>query len=157
MSTPRAGLFEILADCRVPFVVIGGHAVNYHGHVRATEDHDIVFLRNAESESALLEACRRVNAAWVSDEIDASTGLERLVPVSAGYIRNEHLMMLWTEYGYLDVYDYVPGHPDVDVQALFDTAEELNGIRFVSLKWLLAMKRAGGRPKDLADIEELTA
>jgi len=36
----------------VPYVIIGGHAVTYHGYVRATEDTDIVFRRTLESESA---------------------------------------------------------------------------------------------------------
>jgi len=34
-------VFEILSHLQkhgVPFVLIGGHAVNYHGYVRSTED-----------------------------------------------------------------------------------------------------------------------
>src|SRR5258708_38438936 len=30
--------FELLARARVSFVIIGGHAVNFHGYVRTTED-----------------------------------------------------------------------------------------------------------------------
>lgn len=155
MATPKADLFEILIDCRVPFVVIGGHAVSYHGYVRATEDHDIVFLRSPESEAALFEACRKLKAAWISDEIDPATGMERLVNVSFAYIQREHLMMLWTECGYLDIYDHIPGFPTEDVSQLFESAELLKGIRFVSLDWLRRMKRASGRPQDLKDLEHL--
>ncbi len=155
MDPPIAGIFEVLAACRVPFVVIGGHAVSYHGYIRATEDHDIVFLRSPESESALLKACTKLNAAWISDEIDTSTGLERLVPVSLSYLQSSHLMMLWTDRGYLDIYDYIPGFPEKEVGQLFESAELLHGIRFVSLHWLRRMKQAAGRPKDLADLEQL--
>lgn len=155
MNTPFVGVFDILTACRVPFVVIGGHAVNYHGYIRATEDHDIVFLRSPQSEAALYETCRKLNAAWIADEIDASTGLERLVPVSLSYVRATHLIMLFTDLGYLDIYDYIPGFPEEDVTQLFDSAEVLNEIRFVSLDWLRKMKQAAGRPKDLADLEHL--
>ena len=45
MDTAAANVFEVLTRYGVPFVVIGGHAVNYHGYIRATEDRDIVLLR----------------------------------------------------------------------------------------------------------------
>lgn len=33
-------IFELLAHAQVPFAIIGGHAVNFHGCVRTTEDAD---------------------------------------------------------------------------------------------------------------------
>ena len=152
MNTEPANVFEVLARYGVPFVVVVGHAVNYHGYIRATEDHDIVLLRDPKSETALLRACREMNAAWISDEIDPNTGIERLVPVSLEYIQKERLMMLWTDRGYLDVFDYIPGLPDEPVEALFRTSEELDHIRFVSLEWLRKMKKSAGRAKDLDDL-----
>lgn len=35
-------LLDVLSSHDVPFVVIGGHAVTFHGFVRATEDTDVV-------------------------------------------------------------------------------------------------------------------
>jgi 8-oxo-dGTP pyrophosphatase MutT (NUDIX family) len=35
--------------------------------------------------------------------------------------------------GYLDLFDHVPGFPDVAVETLIESACELNGIRYVSL------------------------
>lgn len=157
MDTDATDVFSVLTRHRVPFVVIGGHAVCFHGYIRATEDHDVVFLRTPESELALLQACRDLNAAWISDEIDASTGIERLVPVSLAYIRAENLMMLCTDLGYLDVFDYIPGFPNEPVEQLFRSSEELDGIRYVSLHWLCKMKRASGRLRDLDDLENLGA
>ena len=46
-------LIEALSRHNVPFVVIGGYAVVYHGYVRATEDVDIVFDRSHDSELSL--------------------------------------------------------------------------------------------------------
>ena len=45
-------LIDVLIKHDVPLVIIGGHAVGYHGYVRATEDTDVVFLRSAEAEAA---------------------------------------------------------------------------------------------------------
>ena len=46
---------ETMATANVPFVIIGGHAVNYHGYPRATQDVDIIFKRSDESVKALYE------------------------------------------------------------------------------------------------------
>jgi hypothetical protein len=150
--------FELLASlarARVPFVIIGGHAVNFHGYVRTTEDTDIIFHRTAESEGALLHVLQSIRACWISNEKDTQTGLERLVPVTAAYLRSEHLMMLWTDLGFLDIYDFVPGFPDIPVQELFTDSVALGELRFVSLSWLRKLKASAGRHKDLDDLEHL--
>lgn len=148
-------LIDVLAKHEVPFVIIGGHAVTYHGFVRATEDTDIVIKRTADSERALLAALIEVNARWISDEIDSETGIERTIPVSLGYIRASRLMMLVTDFGFLDIFDYIPGYPAEDVEQLFASAAESQGRRFASLSWLRKMKLATGRAKDQLDLENL--
>ena len=52
-------LLEILTRHDVPLVVIGGHAVVFHGWVRATEDLDIVWLRSplAETTTTSSQCC----------------------------------------------------------------------------------------------------
>jgi hypothetical protein len=148
-------LLTALARAGVPFVIIGGHAVNFHGYVRTTEDADIVFDRTAASEAALLQFLQSIRACWISNERDPQTELERLVAVSAAYVRTEHLMMLWTDLGFLDIYDFVPGFPDTPVQELFADAVALGELRFVSLSWLRKLKARAGRHKDLDDLEHL--
>jgi hypothetical protein len=50
-------LDEISAARRLPFLVIGGHAVNAHGYSRVTQDLDILVARERRSEwCAALEA-----------------------------------------------------------------------------------------------------
>jgi hypothetical protein len=44
-------IFHTLAAAGIPFVIIGGHAVNFHGYIRTTEDADIVFRRTPEGAS----------------------------------------------------------------------------------------------------------
>ncbi len=148
-------VFQLLARAGVPFVIIGGHAVNFHGHVRATEDADLIFERSAATEAALLGALESIHACWISDQRDPATGLERLVPVSASYVRGQHLMMLATDLGFLDLYDYIPGFPDVPVADVFSDSIELDNLRFVSLRWLRKLKQSAGRHKDLDDLEHL--
>jgi hypothetical protein len=148
-------LLEILVRHQVPLVIIGGHAVNFHGHPRGTNDVDLIWLRTPASEAALTDALREVNACWISNERDPATGLERLVPVSASYVAATHLMMLVTDFGFLDLFDFVPGIPDADAQQVFDEGVAFNELRYVSLPWLKRMKGSTNRPRDVDDLEQL--
>lgn len=136
-------------------MIIGGHAVCFHGHIRTTEDADIVFRRDPASERGLTAALVALGARWVSAATDPATGHERLVPVDLAYVKRQHLMMLVTEKGFLDVFDYIPGFADVPVDTLFADAVSAEGLPFVSLAWLKKIKQAAGRPQDLADLENL--
>ena len=148
-------LIDVLVKHDVPFVIIGGHAVTYHGYVRATEDTDVVFLRSDGAEAALYKALVELNARWIGNEIDPSTGHEYTYPVSPAYIRGTHLMMLLTDEGFLDVFDYIPGYPNEAVSELLGSSHESAGRRFVSLEWLRRMKQAAGRSKDRIDLDNL--
>lgn len=152
---PHYEFVELLQKHGVPFCLVGGHAVQMHGHGRDTEDIDVVWLRDDNSQARLLNVLQEARACWISDERDPATGIEKLVPVTAAYINVEHLMMLWTDYGFVDLFDYIPGHPREDVQTLFDTAVTAAGVRYASLEWLKKMKQAAGRPKDLEDLRNL--
>ncbi|MCA9195278.1 MAG: hypothetical protein KDB03_26085 [Planctomycetales bacterium] len=71
----------------VKFVIVGGHAVNFHGYLRTTEDLDLIFLREPETESEVLSALVEFNAFWIGDEIDPETGLEIIHPITIEYFR----------------------------------------------------------------------
>lgn len=153
--TPDFRVFEVLGRHGVPFLVIGAHAVSFHGYVRATEDTDVLWMRSPEAERALLAALEELDAKYIGTEIDPATGIEQAHPITAAFIRLQSLMMLCTNAGFLDLFDYVPGYPDEAVATLFATSREVDGIRFVSLEWLRRLKAAAGRPKDLLDLENL--
>lgn len=152
---PEFRLFDTLIRHAVPFVVIGGHAVNVHGYVRATEDTDVVWVRSPAAEASLLEALEELDAHYIGDEIDPATGIERTYPVTAAFIRSRRLMMLCTSAGFVDLFDYVPGCTDVPVTTVLESSLDVRGIRFASLEWLKRMKQAAGRPKDLIDLANL--
>jgi hypothetical protein len=148
-------IFRVLTQAGVPFVIMGGHAVIFHGYIRTTEDADVVFRRTPATEAALLRALQSLHACWISNEKDPVTRAHRLVPVAESYLKAHHLMMLATDLGFLDLYDYVPGFPDVSVEELFADSVALNELRFVSLAWLRKLKARAARHKDLDDLEHL--
>ena len=155
MNTRPFELIDRLLAHSVRMVIIGGHAVNSYGYARATEDTDIIFDRTDTSEIALSQALTSLNAYWISDEIDPETGLEKTVPVSLEYVKSKQLMMLGTDLGYLDIFDYIPGVDDEPTAAAFEDNLVVNGRPYVSLRLLRKMKRSSGRTKDLLDLENL--
>ncbi len=136
---------------RVPYALVGGHAVALHGAVRGTIDLDLVIrwsLRNLENAVQALGEC----------------GLVSRLPITARdvfqfreeYIRNRNLIA-WNFYN--------PQAPaeQVDILIHYDlgkrktktvrTAE--GSIRLLNIDDLIAMKRASGREQDLRDAEAL--
>ncbi len=148
-------LVDRLVAAGVPLVIIGGHAVNFHGYVRATEDVDILFQRSRLSEAALADVLQMAEAFWISNEIDPKTGIEKTVPVTLDYVQRTHLMMLGSNHGYIDIFDFIPGHADTSLADLFATAERADNRPFVSLEWLRRMKLASDRPQDRIDLDHL--
>lgn len=142
-----------LTAAGVDFVVIGGMALVLSGSARLTRDLDIVFARDDENLDALggvlvgLEARLRA----VEEEIP-------FVP-DGRTLRNAQLLTLETVAGWLDVHRQPDGAPAYE--RLRRNAERVNLGDFVVLVAspddMIAMKRAAGRPQDLADIEEWEA
>jgi len=147
--------FELLAAADIPFVIVGGHAVNFHGYIRTTEDADVIVARSEPINERLLRVLAQINAGWIADDIDPATGLERVVPITLPYIRSRHLMMLTSDLGFIDVFDYIPGFPETPVSEVFGDCCEHGDLRFVSLAWLRRIKEQAGRHKDLDDLENL--
>lgn len=154
----KPGLFSIvdsLLSRNVDLVIIGGHAVNFHGYIRATEDVDIIFRRSEVNERALHDVLTEFEGFWIGDETDSNTGLEKTVPASLQFIQSHHLIMVGTKFGYLDIFDFIPGMPHEPLDDLFASRQYSGQRPFVSLEWLKRMKTAAGRPQDLLDLEKL--
>ena len=149
-------ILRILDRYHIQFVVIGGHAVNLHVYVRVTEDLDLVWMRTPEAEQALVEALVELEAKYIGKEIDPTTGIERTYPVTLSFVQANPLMMLWTKFGFLDLFDYIPGFPQEDVRQLLESSFISEGMRYSSLPWLRRMKKSAGRPKDEIDLRNLS-
>lgn len=147
-----------LHDADVPFLVVGGIAVIHHGYGRVTQDVDLV----VRLEKSVIE---RAFAAL------AEIGYEPSVPITAEQFADASLRERWRkEKGMKVLKFWSERHPetplDIFVDEPFDFVRALTEaevresqpglpIHIVSLKTLIEMKRAAGRPQDLADIDEL--
>ena len=65
VNTQLKRIVAALSEHKIRYVIIGGHAVNAHGHVRATEDTDVIFQRPTGSAEPLLFALQELNACWI--------------------------------------------------------------------------------------------
>jgi hypothetical protein len=152
-------LLKHLHEHGVEHIVIGGLAVSAHGHVRPSKDLDIVPNPARENLERLVAALAEANAvdAEVSDFDPAE------VPMSA--MRIEDLSQggnfrLVTDLGDLDLFQWASGieaddlYAELDQEALHGSVEGVP-VRVCGLEHLRAMKRAAGRPQDLADLERL--
>lgn len=155
------GMFEellaALARSGTRFVVVGGLAVVIQGHARLTADVDLVVDLDSEN-------VRRAIAALTS------LGLRPLLPVRATDFAEPEQRREWVETRSMEVFSMRDERNPlltVDLFArepfpfdeLWSRADRviLGGetVRIASIGDLIAMKRAVGRPQDLADIEEL--
>jgi len=145
-------LLRRLATARVDFVVVGGLAVNAWGVVRGTKDVDVVVANDPGNLKSLAEAA--VAAGGHVQQGEALLG----TPISiASALASGEQVAIETDLGRLDVVQGLDGVPGYDELRSRATETEILGVRVAvcSLEDLKAMKRAAGRTRDLADLEDL--
>ena len=130
------------------YVLIGGIALIRHGVVRATRDVDAVF----DPDPANVERIAGLIEKWDATRPDGS-------PVPAASLAGDRSIHLATPYGDLDLLsEAVAG---VGFESLFSRSDvrRVDGVEapICSLADLVAMKRAVGRERDLADLSDLEA
>jgi hypothetical protein len=146
-------LLRALTDGGVDFVVIGGVAAVLHGSARATFDLDVCFASNPDNLEALGRTLIGLRA-----QLRGVTEAVPFVPDAAA-LRRVDVLTLTTTAGDLDVLRAPSGAPRYDVLRGHADRFDVGGfeVRVASVEDLIAMKTAAGRPKDLADVEELEA
>ena len=150
---PEAMLVE-LADHGVDFIVVGGMAVQTHGHVRGTRDLDIIPAPDLLNLSRLSEALAALSARLAHADPPVDVGDPHL-------LERAPLVPLLTDRGPLDLLnaDLAEGLPrsyeDLRKRAV---EVELDGriVAVAGLDDLIRMKRVAGREVDLSDIGALT-
>lgn len=151
MVPDLAGLISALNAEGVRFVVIGGVAVGAHGHIRATEDLDIVPDPGPDNLDRLGNVLVGLAARLTSDPQRAIDPTVRRALYRGGNLT------VTTRLGDLDIVQRLPGVPPWSV--LVDDAERttLGGEPLIvcSRPHLIAMKRARGSLQDQADLEAL--
>jgi len=141
----------MLGRAGVEFIVVGGVAGTLHGSAFTTLDLDVVYSRSRENIQRLASALQQ-HQPYLRG---APAGLPFVWDVQT--IRNGLNFTLTTDFGDLDLLGEVAGGGGY--QDLFTHSQEVNGFglrfRLVNLDKLIVLKRAAGRPKDLAVIAEL--
>lgn len=150
----RAILGE-LAKEGVDFLIIGGVAVGYHGHIRATKDVDVVPAPDPANLEKLTIALRKMGAEVEgADEFDDGELPDPLDPEALALGGN---WVLQTRLGRLDIMQWIGD--DALWAKLSPSAieDEIGGIpiKMVSYENLVALKELAGRPEDLTDLQRL--
>jgi hypothetical protein len=134
----------------LPYVVIGGFSVIYHGHIRATKDSDILVPDGPDADAAVLRFLERVNATRLRDD-------KVLGP--ADIAGGQHLRVIG-RHGIIDIMR--GGLPPLDFETVSARAEtvEFQGqrVRMASLRSVVGFKRLAHRPDpDRSDLRKLEA
>jgi len=145
-------LFRALARRDVEYVTIGGIAIQAYGGQRLTQDLDVAIASSADNIARLAEALLDLDARILGPDGQRSQS----VP-SAPLLASSDQWHLITDHGPLDVLT-LPAHlgsfADMRARAHEVPLGDLS-IPIAHHEDLLEMKRAAGRPQDLADVRLL--
>ncbi len=150
---------KALNEAGVRYLIVGGLAVNAHGHVRYTNDLDLVIGLESPNIRMGLDTL-------------AGLGYQPRIPVTSEQFANASLRNEWRTQKGMVVLNLWNDHcretpVDVFVSEPFDFVAEYSAAKLVqladsltapiiALPALFKMKKEAGRPRDLDDIVELT-
>ena len=149
------GILGELVHEGVEFLVIGGVAVGYHGHIRATKDVDIVPAPDSANLDRLANVLRRLDTQVEgADEFDDDELPDPLDPEALALGGN---WVLQTRLGRLDVMQWIGGDPLWEKLSPAAIEDAIGGLRIkmVSYEDLVALKSQAGRPEDVNDLKHL--
>lgn len=138
-------------EAKIPYAIVGGFAVAFHGAPRGTFDIDFAIrwsLENLEKLETVLQSLGLVSRI----PVDAKT----IYTFRDEYIKNRNLLA-W------NFYNPIRPNEQVDIIINYDlskastkTFHTASGdLKVLSKKDLIAMKKASGRPQDLEDVKAL--
>jgi len=134
---------ELLNEHHVEYMLIGGYAVGYHGFPRATADMDIWIATSEPNAGKIIAALEAFGFAGTGMTPDLFLGPDKITQMGNPPLRIEILTTIsGLEFAkaYAErVVDVIDGVP----------------VSFISSDHLKINKRAAGRPKDLADLDNL--
>jgi hypothetical protein len=144
-------ILAALAKHAVDYVIIGGLAVQTHGHVRTTVDIDVYPRPDPFNLARLADALNALDARILNPGSEGAT-------IDAATLPRATLWQFATPHGAIDVVHDSPGAPPYD-----ELRKRALEIRLGDLELavagrddLISMKRARARPVDLEDLAALT-
>jgi hypothetical protein len=144
-------ILAALAEHSVDYVIVGGLAVQTHGHVRTTFDVDIYPRPQPDNLRRLTDALNGLDARTLK------AGAQGMA-IEAAMLARATLWQFDTRHGAIDVVHEAPGAPPYDELRERALEIELDGIKLAiaGRDDLISMKRASARPVDLEDLAALT-
>ena len=127
----------------VEYLLVGGYAVGYHGYPRATGDMDIWVHRTPDNARRLVSAFKEFG--FNVPELSENLFLERHQVIRMGVPPNR--IEVLTDPSGVTFADCYAERIEVPVKGM--------SVKVISLMHLKANKKAAGRHKDLADLENL--
>jgi len=141
LSTQEVELLSALNESRTGYIVIGGHAVNFHGYLRPTKDLDIWVEPTEANAARVVQALSSVHLLLQPEYVARLAQPGHQVPVSG----------MSTE-----LLTSVTGLKFEEAMALSSVAVQ-QGVpyRVLGLAHLIEYKRRLGRERDLEDVRKL--
>jgi predicted nucleotidyltransferase len=136
-----------LHDAGAAFVVLGGHAVAFHGHPRATKDLDVLVRADPANATLVYRALTAFGAP-----------LDTIGVAASDFVTYDGVLQIGLPPRRIDVLNRATGITFADAVAAGDSFL-LDGrtIPVIGLEALLTNKRAAGREQDIADVKALEA
>jgi hypothetical protein len=144
-------ILRALSEHDVDYVLIGGLAVQTHGHVRTTNDADLIPAPDPANLRRLAAALRELEARVLNAGQEGRS-------IDAKMLPRVTIWQFATRDGGIDVMHEVPGGRSYEELNAHSLNVQLGDIEVpvVGLDDLIQMKLARGRPVDLADVAALT-
>lgn len=143
MNEDLKELLSLLNHHEVEYVVIGAHALAFHGHPRFTEDLDLWLAKTKEN-------ARRLNLALTE------FGLPLPMDGEQRFLKDRQMIRLGMPPNRIDLLNFGADLPFEEVFSRRLVAD-LDGVPvpMISREDFIRSKRDSGRPKDFRDLEEL--
>jgi hypothetical protein len=144
-------ILKALAEHDVDYVIIGGLAVQTHGHVRTTVDIDVLPRPDPSNMMRLADALNALDARVLNPG-------SRDLKIDANMLPRATLWQFATRHGGIDVVHDAPGAPPFDELRKRALRIQLGDLELsvAGRDDLISMKRASARPIDLEDLAALT-
>lgn len=140
-----------LKEHKIPYAIVGGHAVAFHGAIRGTLDIDLITKLN-------LKTLQKIESAL------GELGLTSRLPIGAidlykfrlEYIKNKNLVA-WNFINLRDSSEQIDIIITLDLLDVKTKTIKIGSesIKIIAKDDLIKMKKISGRTQDLADIEAL--